>query len=211
MKSRLLKDFLRGLWDENPTFRLLIGLCPTLGVTTSAINGMSMALATTLVLVVSSILISSVKKIIPGKVRIPAYIIIIATFVTIIDLVMQAYLPDIHATLGVFIPLIVVNCIILGRAEAYASKMPVIWAGFDALGMGIGFTWALTLLGGIRELLGTGSVFGVAILPESFSVLGIMTSPPGAFLTLGFLLALMNLISDKISKAVSASRQKPAN
>lgn len=211
MKSRLLKDFLRGLWDENPTFRLLIGLCPTLGVTTSAINGLSMALATTVVLVLSSMLISSVKKIIPGKIRIPAYIIMIATLVTTIELFMQAYLPDLHAALGVFIPLIVVNCIILGRAEAYASKMPVIWSGFDALGMGLGFTWALTTLGSIRELLGTGSIFGITILPESFSVLGIMTSPPGAFLTLGFLLALMNLISDKISNAISASRQKPAN
>lgn len=211
MKSRLLKDFLRGLWDENPVFRLLIGLCPTLGVTTSALNGMSMALATTIVLVFSSILISTVKKIIPGKVRIPAYIIMIATFVTTVDLTMQAYLPDLHASLGVFIPLIVVNCLILGRAEAYASKMPVMWSGFDALGMGIGFTWALTALGGIRELLGTGSIFGIELLPESFSTLAIMTSPPGAFLTLGFLLAFMNLISDGISKAISAMRRKPAN
>ena len=162
--SRIIKDFLRGLWDENPVFRLLIGLCPALAVTTSALNGMAMGLATSFVLISSSTIVSALKKIIPGKVRIPAYIIIIATFVTIVDLYMNALLPDVHRVLGLFIPLIVVNCLVLGRSEAYASKMPVTWSIVDAVGMGIGFTWALTLLGGIRELLGTGQVFGITLL-----------------------------------------------
>lgn len=139
---RLFKDFVRGLWAENPTFRLLIGLCPTLAVTTSAINGMSMGLATAFVLLCSSALISLLKNVIPGKVRIPAYIIVIATFVTIVDLVMNAYMPDLHQVLGLFIPLIVVNCIVLGRAEAFASKNGVVSSAVDGLGMGLGFTWA---------------------------------------------------------------------
>ena len=209
--NRLSKDLLRGLWNENPTFRLLIGLCPTLGVTTSASYGLGMALATAFVLICSSALISMLKKVIPEKVRIPAYIIIIATFVTIISFLLQAYLPDLYTALGVFIPLIVVNCIILGRAEAYASKMPVLLSIFDAFAMGLGFTWALTLLGSIRELLGTGKVFGVQILPDGFTPWAIMSSPPGAFLTLGFLLALVNLISDKVAKSISASRPKPTD
>ncbi|NLJ74992.1 MAG: electron transport complex subunit E [Firmicutes bacterium] len=196
----ILNDLRRGLWSENPTFRIMIGLCPTLAVTTSAINGMSMGLATTFVLVCSSALISLLKNLIPDKVRIPSFIIIIATFVTIVDLFMNALLPDLHRVLGLFIPLIVVNCIVLGRAEAYASKMPVINSIFDGLGMGLGFTWALTLLGSIREILGAGSIFGKQLLPEGTPTLGIMGLPPGAFITLGILMALMNMIAARQNK-----------
>ena len=202
MKS-IFKDFTRGLWEENPTFRIMIGLCPTLAVTTSAINGMSMGLATTFVLVCSSALISLLKNLIPDKVRIPSFIIIIATFVTIVDLYMNAMLPELHRILGLFIPLIVVNCIVLGRAEAYASKMPVVHSIFDGLGMGLGFTWALTLLGSIRELLGAGSIFGKQVLPEGASTLGIMGLPPGAFITLGILMALMNMITARQKRKAS--------
>lgn len=195
--TRLWKDFIRGLWDENPTFRLMIGLCPTLAVTTSAINGMSMGLATAFVLVCSSALISLLKNIIPDKVRIPAFIIVIATFVTIVDLYMNAYLPDLHQVLGLFIPLIVVNCIVLGRAEAFASKNTVIASAFDGLGMGLGFTWSLTLIGGIREILGAGSIFGYQLLPEGATTIGIMTLPPGGFITLGLLIAAMNMVANR--------------
>lgn len=209
--NKMIKDFLRGLWDEHPTFRIMIGMCPTLAVTTSAINGMGMAIATTFVLICSSLLISMLKKVIPGGVRIPAYIIVIATFVTTVDYLMQAYTPDLHEALGVFIPLIVVNCIILGRAEAYASKMPVIWSAFDALGMGLGFTWGLTLIGSIRELLGSGTIFGFSVAPDGFTPFAILTSPPGAFITLGVLLALMNIISDKIAQRTRANQQTTAS
>lgn len=195
--AKIWTDFLRGLWEENPTFRLLIGLCPTLAVTTSAINGMSMGLATAFVLVCSSALISLLKNLIPDKVRIPAFIIVIATFVTIVDLYMNAYLPDLHQVLGLFIPLIVVNCIVLGRAEAYASKNSVLASAFDGLGMGLGFTWALTLLGAVREILGAGSIFGYSLIPEGTTTLGIMALPPGAFITLGLLIAGMNMIANR--------------
>lgn len=193
--ASLWKDFVRGLWDENPTFRLMIGLCPTLAVTTSAINGMSMGLATAFVLVCSSALISLLKNLIPDKVRIPAYIIVIATFVTIVDLYMNAFLPELHQVLGLFIPLIVVNCIVLGRAEAFASKNTVIASAFDGLGMGLGFTWSLTLIGSIREIFGAGSIFGYRLLPEGATTLGIMSLPPGGFITLGILIAVMNMIA----------------
>lgn len=199
----LWKDFVRGLWDENPIFRLVIGLCPTLAVTTSAVNGLSMGLATAFVLICSSALISILKRIIPDKVRIPAYIIVIATFVTIVDLVMHAYMPDLHSVLGLFIPLIVVNCIVLGRAEAFASKNSVMRSAVDGLGMGLGFTWALTLLGAIRELLGSGSLFGYSFVADGASTLGIMTLPPGGFITLGILMAVMNMISDRLKKKAS--------
>ena len=199
----LWKDFVRGLWAENPTFRLSIGLCPVLAVTTSAINGLSMGLATTLVLICSSALISLLKNLIPAKVRIPAYIIVIATFVTIVDLVMHAYLPDLHSVLGLFIPLIVVNCIVLGRAEAFAAKASVLRSSVDGFGMGLGFSWALTLLGAIRELLGSGSFFGFALVPEGTTTLGIMALPPGAFITLGILMAVMNMISARQKKMAS--------
>lgn len=197
------KDFVRGLWAENPTFRLNIGLCPVLAVTTSAINGLSMGLATTLVLICSSALISLLKNLIPAKVRIPAYIIVIATFVTIVDLVMHAYLPDLHSVLGLFIPLIVVNCVVLGRAEAFAAKNSVLRSAVDGIGMGLGFTWALTLLGAIRELLGAGSFFGHALVSDGATTLGIMSLPPGAFITLGLLMAMMNMISARQKKMAS--------
>lgn len=195
--ASIWKDFVRGLWEENPTFRIMIGLCPTLAVTTSAINGMSMGLATAFVLVCSSALISMLKNLIPDKVRIPAYIIVIATFVTIVDLFMNAYLPELHQVLGLFIPLIVVNCIVLGRAEAFASKNKVIASAFDGLGMGLGFTWALTLIGSIREILGAGSIFGYRLVPEGATTLGIMSLPPGGFITLGILIAVMNMIANR--------------
>lgn len=192
--GKIRQDFVKGLWSDNPTFRLLIGLCPTLAVTTSANNGMSMGLATAFVLICSSALISLLKNLIPDKVRIPAFIIVIATFVTIVDLFMNAYLPELHQTLGLFIPLIVVNCIVLGRAEAYASKNGVIASAVDGLGMGLGFTWALTLLGAIREIFGSGTIFDLRVIPES-ATLGIMSLPPGAFITLGILIAVMNMVA----------------
>ncbi len=194
------RDLLRGLWEDNPVFRLLIGLCPALGVTTTATYGVAMGLATSFVLICSSALISVLKHLIPAKVRIPSFIIIIATFVTIVDLSMNAALPELHRMLGMFIPLIVVNCLVLGRAEAYASKMPVGFAILDAVGMGLGFTWALGILGGVRELLGTGRLFEIQILGDFFTPWGIMTAPAGAFISLGFLVAIMNLISARMKK-----------
>ena len=163
-----LKILLNGLIKENPTFVLLLGMCPTLGTTSSAINGMSMGLATTFVLICSNIVISLIKNLVPDKVRIPAYIVVIAAFVTMVEMIMQAYVPALYASLGLFIPLIVVNCIVLGRAEAFAAKNSVVPSMFDGLGIGLGFTLALTLLGSIRELLGTGKIFDFAIYPESY-------------------------------------------
>ena len=180
-----------GIVKENPTFVLMLGMCPTLATTTSAMNGMSMGLATTFVLVLSNIFISLLKGFIPDKVRIPCFIVVIASFVTIVQLVMQAYVPDIYATLGLFIPLIVVNCIVLGRAEAFASKNPVFPSLLDGLGMGLGFTLALTLLGCIRELLGNGTIFSLRILPETANML-LFILPPGAFICLGFVIAIVN-------------------
>ena len=191
-----LRILLNGLMKENPVFVLLLGMCPTLGVSSSAINGIGMGLATTFVLVMSNILVSMVAGFIPDKVRIPSYVVIIATFVTIVQLVMQAYVPSLYASLGLFIPLIVVNCIVLGRAEAFASKNSVFDSMLDGLGMGIGFTLALTLLGSIREILGTGKVFGLTIFPENYGSL-IFVLAPGAFIVLGYLIAIIN----KIKKA----------
>lgn len=188
-----LKVFLNGLIKENPTFVLLLGMCPTLGTTSSAINGMSMGLATTFVLICSNIVISLLRNLIPDKVHIPAYIVVIASFVTALQMLMQAYLPDLYATLGLFIPLIVVNCIILGRAEAFAAKNGPIPSLFDGLGMGLGFTCALTLLGAVRELLGTGTFFGLQVLPSSMGML-VFVLAPGAFITLGYLIAIVNKI-----------------
>jgi len=197
----VIKEFFNGLWKENPTFRIQIGLCPVLAVTTSAMNGIGMGLATTFVLTCSNILVSLLRKVIPDKVRIPCYIIVIATFSTIVDLVMNAFTPDLHRVLGIFIPLIVVNCILMGRAEAYASKMPVLHSALDGLGMGLGFTWALTLIGAIRELLGKGSIFDRAVTAEGAATFGMFSLPPGAFITLGVLLALMNMINARLRKA----------
>ncbi len=191
------KEFFKGFWDENPTFRLVLGMCPTLAVTTSAENGIGMGLATTFVLVFSNLVISLIKGFIPKKVRIPAFIVVIASFVTIIDLVMAGYFYKLHKALGLFIPLIVVNCIILGRAEAFASKNNPIASILDGLGIGLGFTLSLTVLGAIREILGNGTLFNMHILPASYNPIIVFILPPGAFITLGFLMAAFNKLSKK--------------
>lgn len=192
-----------GLIKENPTLVLMLGMCPTLAVTTSAINGVGMGLTTTVVLVMSNLLISMLRKVIPDSVRIPAFIVIIASFVTIVQLLLEAYIPSLYAALGIYIPLIVVNCIILGRAEAYASKNSVILSIFDGLGMGLGFTLGLTLIGIVREILGAGSVFGIRFLPESVETLTIFILAPGAFFVLAVLTAIMNKIKSRSGKADS--------
>lgn len=186
-----IKTLTNGLFRENPTFSLLLGMCPTLGVTTSAFNGMGMGLATTFVLVMSNLVISLVANLIPDKVRIPAFIVIIAAFVTIVDFSMQAYVPALYESLGLFIPLIVVNCIVLGRAEAFASKNGPIASIFDGLGMGLGFTMSLTLLGSVRELLGSGKIFDITIMSDQYGMLAFVLAP-GGFLALGFLIAAVN-------------------
>ena len=188
-----LKIFFNGLIKENPTFVLLLGMCPTLATTTSAINGLSMGLATMFVLICSNVAISSIKKLTPDMVRIPVFVVVIAAFVTILQLMMQAYVPSINKALGIYIPLIVVNCIILGRAEAFACKNGPIESLIDGLGIGLGFTMALTILGSVRELLGAGSIFGFNIYPETYNIL-LFVLPPGAFITLGFLIAIVNKI-----------------
>ena len=185
------KVLMNGIIKENPTFVLLLGMCPTLGTTSSALNGMSMGLATTFVLVCSNVVISLIKNLIPDMVRIPAFIVVIASFVTALQMCMQAFVPDIYATLGLFIPLIVVNCIILGRAEAFASKNGVVPSFFDGVGMGLGFTIALTVLGAVREILGTGKIFGLEVWPEDYGMLMFVLAP-GAFIALGYLIALIN-------------------
>lgn len=187
------QNFTKGLIKDNPTFVLMLGMCPTLGTTTSAVNGLGMGAATMFVLVLSNVAISLVKNLIPAKVRIPAFIVIIASFVTVVQLIMQAYVPDIYATLGVFIPLIVVNCIILGRAEAFASKNNVLSSFVDGLGIGMGFTLALTLLGAIREILGSGSIFGFKFITGDGILLFILA--PGAFIALGYLLVIFNKLT----------------
>lgn len=196
---KLYLDLVRGLWKENPTFRMLIGMCPTLAITNAAMNGIAMGLATTFVLVCSSMLVSLLKNVIPSKVRIPCYVIIIATFVTIADLVLAAWFPEMYEVLGLFIPLIVVNCIILARAEAFASKNSIVNSAADALGMGLGFTWAITLLSIIREILGMGSLFGLPIMGQWFTPILIFILPPGAFITLGVLLGIINFLTSKKS------------
>ena len=190
------KVLMNGIIKENPTFVLLLGMCPTLGTTSSALNGMSMGLATTFVLVCSNVVISLIKNLIPDMVRIPAFIVVIASFVTALQMCMQAFVPDIYATLGLFIPLIVVNCIILGRAEAFASKNGVVPSFFDGVGMGLGFTIALTVLGAVREILGTGKIFGLEVWPEDYGMLMFVLAP-GAFIVLGYLIAMVN----KLKKA----------
>ncbi len=185
------KVLMNGIVKENPTFVLLLGMCPTLGTTSSAINGMGMGLATMFVLICSNVVISSIKNLIPDMVRIPSFVVVIASFVTLLQMLMQAYVPALYATLGLFIPLIVVNCILLGRAEAFAAKNGPVSSFFDGLGMGLGFTMALTLLGAVRELLGTGKIFNVSVFPEDFGML-IFVLAPGAFLALGYLIAIVN-------------------
>lgn len=188
-----LRIILNGLVKENPTFVLLLGMCPTLGTTTSALNGLSMGLATMFVLICSNLVISLLKNLIPDKVHIPAYIVVIATFVTILEMCMEAYLPTLYESLGLFIPLIVVNCIVLGRAEAFAAKNNPFASMLDGIGMGLGFTGALTLLGAVRELLGTGKLFDFGIFPEEYGML-IFVLAPGAFIALGYLIVVVNKI-----------------
>ncbi len=188
-----------GIIKENPTFVLMLGMCPTLAVTTGAMNGLGMGLSTTVVLVFANLLISAFRKVIPNGVRMPAYIVIVASLVTVVEFVMKAYTPDLANQLGVYIPLIVVNCIILGRAESYASKNPVIPSIFDGIGMGLGFTFGLTCIGIIREILGAGQIFGVQVLSlEWFTPITIFVMAPGAFLVLAVLVAIMNIVRDKM-------------
>ncbi|WP_424503956.1 RnfABCDGE type electron transport complex subunit E [Psychrilyobacter sp.] len=196
-KNNYMKLLTDPLIKGNPVFVLLLGLCPTLGVTNSAINGMAMGLATMVVLSCSNVIISAIKSLIPAKVRIPAYIIVIATLVTIVQMVMQGYLPDLYAVLGLFLPLIVVNCIILGRAESFASKNGVFPSLLDGIGNGLGFTLALTVLGSIREVLGNGSFFGLQLTPPTFQPALIFILAPGAFITIGFIIAIQNFIKMK--------------
>lgn len=193
----LAQEFTKGLWKELPPFRLVLGLCPTLAVTTAAENGLGMGLATTFVLVCSNILVSLLRNFIPTKVRIAAFIVIIASFVVMVELLMQAYFYPLYKVLGIFIPLIVVNCIILGRAEAFASKRGVVESIMDGLGIGIGFTLSLGFLGAVREIIGGGTIFGMHIFWESFQPLAFVLKPPGAFVCLGLVLGLINIISQR--------------
>lgn len=202
--NKYLERLVNGLIKENPTFILMLGMCPTLAVTTSAINGIGMGLSTTVVLVMSNILISMLRNIIPDKVRVPAYIVVVASFVTIVDFLLEGFVPALYASLGIYIPLIVVNCIILGRAESYASKYPVMLSAFDGIGMGLGFTVGLTFIGVIREILGAGQAFGFPIMEfigiKEFTPIIIFILPPGAFLVLACLVAVMNVIRAKAEK-----------
>ena len=189
----MIKEFTKGFIKENPVFVMALGLCPTLAVSSSVMNAIGMGLAATFVLVCSNIIISLIKNFIPNKIRIPAYIVVIASFVTIVDMVMEAYVPDLHKSLGLFIPLIVVNCIILGRAEAFAGKNNVINSILDGFGMGLGFTLALVVIAVIREILGAGQLLGYNILPQSYQPMLIAILAPGAFIVMGLLMGLMNL------------------
>jgi len=192
-----VRDLIRGLWRNHPVFRQLLGMCPALAVTTSAINGISMGLAVVFVLFFSSLVVSLVKEAIPHQVRIAVYTVIIATFVTIVDIFLKAQFPDISRTLGPYVPLIIVNCIILGRCEAFSSRHSLLASLRDALGMGLGFTWGLFVLGSIRELLGEGSILGMKIMPLSYNPLIVMILPAGAFIVLGFLVAIMNKLEER--------------
>ena len=209
-KNTVPSTLLNGLITENPTFTLMLGMCPTLGVTTAAMNGIGMGLATTFVLVCSNLFISLLRNIIPDKVRIPSYIIVIASFVTMVDLFMQAFLPDLRSALGSYIPLIVVNCIIFARAESFAAKNPPLLSLADGLGMGIGFTVSITLLAAIRELFGAGTVFGAHVMPESYQPMGIMTQVPGGFITLGLMMILVNAARKSIQKRRAARKEVAA-
>jgi len=199
--------FFNGLITENPTFTLLLGMCPTLAITTAASNGVGMGLATTVVLVCSNLFISMLRKVIPDKVRIPAFIVVIASFVTIVEMLMKAYLPDLYQTLGMYISLIVVNCIIFARAEAFAFKNGPVLSVADGLGMGLGFTGAITILSAIRELFGSGTIFGMQIMPEAYEPMGIMLQVPGGFVMLGLLLVLVNAIKAAIVKKNAAKKE----
>ena len=196
MDKTSLNNLTRGIIRENPTFVMLLGMCPTLGVTTSALNGLGMGLATLFVLILSNAAISLVKNFIPDKIRIPAFIVIIAAFVTILEMCMKAYVPALYASLGLFIPLIVVNCIVLGRAESFAAKHNAFDSMLDGVGIGLGFTGALTLLGAVREFLGTGKIFSVTIFPEQYGAL-VFVLAPGAFIVLGYLILIVNKLKTK--------------
>lgn len=200
MGKTITSEFVKGFWDVLPPFRLVLGLCPTLAITTSVDNGIGMGLATTFVLVFSNIIISSIKSLIPKKVRIASYIMVIATFVVIVELVMKAYFYSISEKLGIFIPLIVVNCIILGRAEAFASKNPVFLSASDGVGIGLGYTMSLFLISAIREILGKGTFVGMWVMWDSFEPFSIMVQAPGAFVCLGILLGIINLVPKKSGK-----------
>lgn len=193
----ILHDFTKGLYQENPIFRQMLGLCPALATSGSVESGLGMGVAATFVLICSNVIISMIRKIVPAKIRIPIYIVVIATFVTIVDLAMAGFLPALHKTLGIFVPLIVVNCIILGRAEAFAGRNNSFRALLDGLGMGIGFTLALVLIGTVREILGSGSFMGIPVLGTSFEPVLVMILPPGAFLTIGFFIAFFNWLERK--------------
>ena len=204
------KVFLNGLIVENPTFVLMLGMCPTLGVTTAAINGIGMGLATTVVLMCSNLLISLLRNIISERIRIPAFIVVIASFVSIIEMLLKAYLPSLSDALGVYIPLIVVNCIIFARAEAFAFKNPPIPSIADGLGMGLGFTCAITILSMIREVLGSGTIFGAQVMPASYEPMAIMLKVPGGFITLGILLILVNTMRKAIAKRQEMKKEELA-
>lgn len=200
--GQLIKDFTRGIWEESAVFRLILGMCPTLAVTNSAVNGLVMGSATTFVLVSASIIISIFRKFIPSKVRIPIFIVVTASFVTIADYLLAAFIPSVHKILGIYVPLIVVNCVILGRLEAFSSKNPVSRSFFDALGIGVGFTLGLLSLSSMRELLGNGTIFSYQILnQEWFNPMLVMKLPPGAFLTLAFLIATINYYTQRKKKS----------
>lgn len=206
MKNKTLKPLLNGLLGENPTLILFLGMCPTLAVTTGVTNAIGMGLSTTAVLICSNIVISLLRNFIPNKIRIASYVVIIAGFVTIVEMMLKAYLPDLAKSLGIYIPLIVVNCIILGRAEAFASKNGIIPSLFDGLGMGLGFTCSLTLIASVREILGAGCFAGIQLFGDSFQPASIMILPPGAFLSLGIILTIINTISRKIKKSKEAKQ-----
>ncbi len=199
-EKKLSSVFFNGVLPENPTFRLVLGTCPTLAVTTQAMNGIGMGAAATFVLVGSNIVISLLRNFIPDKVRIPAFVLVICTFVTMVQLIMQAFLPALNDALGVYVPLIVVNCIILARAEAFACKNSVLYSAMDGIGMGLGFTLAITLMGIIREVIGNGSVFGLSLFGAGFSPMLLLIMAPGGFLTYGLLIGLVNFITDRIEK-----------
>ena len=195
--KELRKIFMNGIIDENPTFRMVLGMCPTLAITTAVSNGIGMGLATTVVLVCSNLFISLLRKAIPDEIRIPAFIVVIATFVTIVQLVIKAFLPALDAALGMFIPLIVVNCIIFGRAEAFACKNKLLAAVADGLGMGLGFTCAITLICAVRELFGAGTLLGVQVMPAGYMPMDLLVKPAGGFIVLGLMMALMNKLLPK--------------
>ena len=206
-QKNFLQVFVNGLITENPTFTLMLGMCPTLAITTAASNGIGMGLATTFVLVCSNLFISLLRKVIPDKVRIPAFIVVIASFVTILEMLLKAYIPALSESLGMYIPLIVVNCIIFARAEAFAFKNGPVLSLADGLGMGLGFTAAITILSAIRELFGNGTIFGAQIMPEAYQPMGIMLNVPGGFVTLGLLLALVNAIKNLAAKKAAKKEE----